>query len=221
MKLHFSRNPNPRLAVAAARYLGSPVTYSFASPFAPDQAEKFRLLNPSQLLPILEEATGALWEADAIACRLSRLSETGFWRTDDEEPDMIRWISWGKGRFVEACDRVHFEYGTKQRYGFGPVDLLKVDEGLAMFRQAAAILEAELSGRDFLLRSGLSYADFRMATFLPYNDVAGLPVEDYPAVVAWYARLQSIPAWADPFAGLDAPLLPAVPLASARPARPI
>ena len=220
MRLYFSRNPNPRLAVAVARHLGSPVTYSFASPFAPDQAEKFRMLNPSQLLPILEEPTGALWEADAIACRLSRLSGTGFWRTDDEEPDMIRWLSWGQGRFVAACDKVSFEFGTKQRYGFGPVDAAKVEEGIAQFRQSAAMLESELSGRDFLLRSGLSYADFRMATFLPYNDVAGLPLEEFPALQAWYDRLQAIPAWADPFAGLEAPRLPVVPLASERARKP-
>jgi glutathione S-transferase len=50
-----------------------------------------------------------------------------------------------------------------------------------------------------------------MAAYLPYNDVAGLPVQDYPAVAAWYDRLMTLPAWADPFDGLDAPALPPVP----------
>ncbi len=177
MKLHYSRNPNPRLAVAVARHLGSPVEFVFAAPFAPGQAERYRPLNPSLSIPILEEAgRRSLWEADAIACRLSRLSDTGFWRTDDEEPDMIRWLSWGKANFVQSCDQVHFEYGTKQRYGIGPVDRIRVAEGLNGFRRHAAVLEAELATRDFLLESGLSYADFRMASFLPFNDVAGLPL---------------------------------------------
>lgn len=221
MKLHYSRNPNPRLAVAVARHLRSPVTFAFAAPFAPGQAETFRRLNPNLSIPILEEAGGTLWEADAIACRLSRLAGSNFWRTDDAEPDMIRWLSWGKSRFVEACDRVHFEYGTKQRYGIGPVDPVKVDEGLAMFHQSAAILDEHLSSRDFLLPSGLSYADFRMASFLPFNDVAGLPLGDYPALFTWYRRLEAIPAWADPFADLEAPALPFAPLAKSRNARPV
>jgi glutathione S-transferase len=216
MKLHYSRNPNPRLAVTVARHLRSPVTFAFAAPFSPGQAEKYRPLNPNLSIPILEEPSGSLWEADAIACRLSRLSKSEFWRTNDDEPDMIRWLSWGKSCFVEACDRVHFEFGTKQRYGIGPVDPLAVEQGLVMFRQSAAILETELSARDFLLPSGLSYADFRMATFLPFNDVAGLPIDDYPAVIAWYGRLESMPAWNDPFAALDAPELPPVPLARTR-----
>lgn len=217
MKLHYSRNPNPRLAVAVARHLGSPVTFHYASPFAPGQAETYRPLNPSLSIPILEEARGTLWEADAIACRLSRLSGSTFWRTDDEdEPDMIRWLSWGKANFVMACDRVHFEYGTKQRYGLGPVDPVKVEEGTELFHRSAGILDAHLQGRRHLLDSGLSYADFRMASFLPFNDVAGLPLGDYPALEAWYRRLDDLPAWRDPFAGLDAPPLPKAPLAAER-----
>ncbi|MDH4411805.1 MAG: glutathione S-transferase family protein [Rhizobium sp.] len=217
MKLHYSRNPNPRVAVAAARHLGAPVEFVFAAPFAPGQAERYRPLNPGLSIPILEEeGRRSLWEADAIACRLSRLSGTGFWRTDEDEPDMIRWLSWGKANFAMACDVVHFEYGTKQRYGLGPVDPAKVTAGLKDFRRAAVILDAELASRPFLLDSGLSYADFRMATFLPFNDVAGLPLAEYPAIAAWSLRLEQMPAWTDPFAGLDAPLLADVPLASER-----
>ncbi|RUU87808.1 glutathione S-transferase family protein, partial [Mesorhizobium sp. M7A.F.Ca.MR.176.00.0.0] len=63
MKLYFSRNPNPRLAVAAALHLDAKVEFEFASPFAPGQAEKFRRLNPNLSLPILAEEEGKrLWE---------------------------------------------------------------------------------------------------------------------------------------------------------------
>ena len=210
MKLFFSRNPNPRLAVAVARYLEAKVEFEFAAPFAPGQAELFRPLNPNLSLPILTGSWGSLWEADAIACRLSRDMRSDFWRTGDDEPDMIRWLSWGKENFVRACDTVHFERGTKQRYGFGPIDPGKVREGTEEFRRAAALLEAELSQRQWLVGNSLSYADFRMATFLPFNDVARLPLGDYPSVFAWYRRLEAIDAWRDPFDGLEAPLLPPV-----------
>jgi glutathione S-transferase len=50
-----------------------------------------------------------------------------------------------------------------------------------------------------------------MATFLPFNDVMGLPLSDYPALEAWHSRLAAIPAWSDPFQGLDTPELPAIP----------
>ncbi|HEV7274736.1 MAG TPA: glutathione S-transferase family protein [Devosiaceae bacterium] len=211
MKLYFSRNPNPRLAVAVARHLGAKVDFEFAAPLAPGQAERFRPLNPTLFLPILEYSGKGLWEADAIACRLSRDVRSDFWRTGDDEPDMIRWLSWGKENFVRACDVVHFERGTKQRYGLGPIDDAKIEEGMNGFHASAPILEAELAGRDWLVGSSVSYADFRMATYLPYNDVAHLPLDDYPAICRWYDRLEAIEAWRNPFAGLDAPELPPVP----------
>ncbi|MGX5839944.1 glutathione S-transferase family protein [Mesorhizobium sp. ArgA1] len=210
MKLYFSRNPNPRLAVATARHLQAKVEFEFAAPMAPGQAERFRPLNPNLTLPTLAWPGGSLWEADAIACLLSRAAGSDFWRSGDDQPDMIRWLSWGKENFVRACDTVHFERGTKQRYGIGPIDQGKVEDGLAEFRIAAAILEVELARRQWLVGSSLSYADFRMATFLPFNDVAGLPLGEYPSVFAWYRRLEAIDAWRDPFDGLEAPHLPPV-----------
>ncbi|MEZ2329234.1 glutathione S-transferase family protein [Mesorhizobium sp. RCC_202] len=210
MKLLFSRNPNPRLAVAAARYLKADVTFEFASPMAPGAAEAYHVLNPNLTLPILVGSGWSLWEADAIACRLSRAIGSDFWRSGDDEPDMIRWISWGKERFAYACDMVHFERGTKQRYGLGPIDQALVEEGFRQFHRAAAVLEPELSGREWLVGTSISYADFRMATFLPFNDAAGLPLDDYPSIRRWYGRLEAIDAWRDPFQGLEAPQLPPV-----------
>jgi glutathione S-transferase len=211
LKLHFSRNPNPRLAVAAARYLDADVQYEFAAPLAPGQADRYRVLNPNLRVPILEESGVGLWEADAIACRLSRYAGSEFWRTGADEPAMIQWISWAKANFMRAGDMVHFERGTKQRYNLGPLDPLNVAAGLELFAVSAGILNDHLEGRDWLTGASVSYADFRMATFLPYNDAARLPIDDYPAVVRWYGRLMQIDAWRDPFAGLESRPLPPAP----------
>ena len=53
MKLLYSRNPNPRLAVAVALQVSAPVQFEFAAPLAPGQAERYRPLNPCLRLPIL------------------------------------------------------------------------------------------------------------------------------------------------------------------------
>lgn len=210
MKLYFSRNYNPRLAVAVARYLNSPLEFEFASPFSPGQREKFVQLNPNLSVPILVEGEKTLWEADAIACRLSLLAGSPFWPTGDATPDLIRWISWGYSNFVRACDKVHFERVTKQRYGLGPINDEVVDSGLSEFARSAAILDQHLATRDWALGNEVSYADFRLACVLPFADIAGLPLADYSRVAAWHERLMAIEAWRDPFAGLDAPELPPV-----------
>lgn len=210
MTLYFSRNYNPRLAVAVARHLDSPVTYQFAAPLAPGQQERFRPLNPNLRVPILVEGGATLWEADAIACRLSRRVGSDFWREGDAQPDMIRWLSWGTWNFVAACDKVHFERVTKRRYDIAPSDEAVIADGLALFARSATILADHLRGRRWLLGETVSYADFRMASVLPDGNPAGLPLGDYPALARWYARLEAIEAWRDPFAGLDAPDLPPI-----------
>jgi glutathione S-transferase len=209
-KLYFSRNYNPRLAVAAARYLNAPVEFEFASPFSPEENEKFLKLNPNQSVPILVEGDRTLWEADAIACRLSQLANSDFWPMGDSLPEVIRWISWGYWNFVRACDQVHFERVTKQRYGIGPVRQDLVESGLKEFASSAAILDERLSAADWLVGNRVTYADFRIACVLPFADLAGLPLQAYPRVKAWHGRLMEIPAWRDPFAGLDAPELPPI-----------
>lgn len=211
MKLHFSRNPNPRLAMAVARHLNADVTYELAAPRDPSRSHEYVHLNPNLLLPILEGPARPLWEADAIACLLSRRAGSDFWRTNDNEPEMIRWISWGKENFVRACDAVHWERGTKLRYNIGTCDEAAVAEGLAQFHEAARILDAELQGRTWLVDDAVSYADFRMATVLPFNDAARLPIADYPEIARWYGQIAAMPAWVDPFEGIDVPPLPDIP----------
>lgn len=215
MKMYFSRNPNPRLAVAVARFLGSEMQFEYAEPMASGQSDRYLRLNPNLLLPILEHNGRTLWEADAIACFLSRRARSNFWRADDDEPEMIRWISWAKENFMKACDTVHFERGTKLRYGIGVCDEAMVEEGLKQFTKTAEILEAQLSDRLWLLGEAISFADFRMAAFLPFNEAARLPIGHYPAIKQWADRLNLIDAWRDPFIGLDAPDLPPVPASSA------
>lgn len=92
-----------------------------------------------------------------------------------------------------------------------PGDPDAIAEGHRLFHEAAPILELHLATRDWLTGTTPSYADFRMATFLPWNVNMRLPLEDYPALAAWYARLERLPDWADPFKGLDAPELPPIP----------
>jgi glutathione S-transferase len=202
MKLYYSPNLNPRVAVAVARHLRSPVEYVAAAPMAPDQQEAFRPINPNTRVPVLTTESRTYWEADAIACKLSALAGSDFWRTDDSQPEMIMWISWATHHLNRAGDVFYFwKLIAPQFMDFQP-DQPVFDEAMRDWRQFMGILDGQLQGRTWLVGDRLSYADFRVATCFPFAKSADLPLEEFPNAQRLANQLNKIDAWRDPFAGL-------------------
>jgi glutathione S-transferase len=202
MKLYYSENLNPRVAVAVARHLKSPVQFIRAMPRHPDHEEAFRPINPNTLVPVLVEEDQTLWETDAIACRLSLLAKSPFWRMDDKLTQMIMWISWSTQHFTLPASSHYFERLIRPTFSSVPADPQALARDMLMFRKYAAILDRYLERRKWLVDEQLSYADFRTASVLPFAEDSGLPLHDYPNIVRWHARLEELEAWRSPFAGL-------------------
>ena len=70
------------------------------------------------------------------------------------------------------------------------------------FRNLAGLLNDWLASRTWLVGDHLSYADFRVATLMPFAHQARLPVDDYPHILRHAAQLDTLPCWRDPFADL-------------------
>ncbi|HEX5209887.1 MAG TPA: glutathione S-transferase family protein [Steroidobacteraceae bacterium] len=203
MKLYYSRNLNPRVAVAVARHLEAPVEFVRASPRSPKNEPAFRAINPNTLVPVLVEADRTLWETDAIACRLSALAGSDFWPGGEHAPEVQMWLSWGAHHFTRAASVFYWENVIKPMLGLGAPDGDALREGADEFHRFATVLEDALSTRDWLVGKRLSYADFRVATALPFAEAAMLPLQRYVHIRAWHERLWQLPAWRDPFAGLE------------------
>lgn len=203
LKLYYSPNLNPRVAVAVAKHLGSPVQFIRARPFHPAHMEAFRKINPNTRVPVLVEDNRTLWETDAIACRLSELAGSDFWRTGADGPEMIMWISWGTHHLTSAANPVYFERIVRPQFSDKVMDPTELEEPLREFRQHAAILDAYLAGRNWLVGERISYADFRVATSLPFAARAGLPLDGFANILRWHEQLLKLKAWSDPFEGLE------------------
>jgi glutathione S-transferase len=202
MRLYYSKNLNPRVAVAVAKYLGSPVEYVRASPRHPEHEEAFRAINPNTLVPVLVEGARRLWETDAIACRLSQIAGSDFWRAGDTLPEMTMWVSWANNHLNIAAGTLYFYRIVWPTFAKDAPPPGVLDEAMGDFRKFAGILDGELAGRRWLVGDRLSYADFRVASALPFADGAELPLSEFPNVARWHDRLLAIDAWRDPFDGL-------------------
>ena len=114
------------------------------------------------------------------------------------------------GFFISAGGVFYFErLVVPQIFTRGP-NLAVLEEAHGDFRKYGAILDDLLAGRTWLVDETLSYADFRVATCLPFALAAQMPVEGFRNIARWHDRLMDLPAWREPFAGLNTPAAPPV-----------
>jgi len=203
MKLYYSKNLNPRVAVAVAKLLASPVEFVRASPRGPKADEEaFRSINPNTLVPVLVEGQRCLWETDAIACRLSALARSDFWPAGEALPELIMWLSWSAHHFTAAGGVFYFENIIRPQFSKTPADPETLRNAGHDFHRFASVLDETLANRTWLLEDRMTYADFRVASVLPFATAAALPISGYPNILKWHDRLNLVDAWRSPFENL-------------------
>lgn len=166
-------------------------------------------LNPNRKMPTLEDNGFALWEMNAILFYLAaKRPESGLWPADLRgQADVLRWLAWESAHWdAEACGMVAFEKSSKVVLGLGPADPAFIARGEQNFARFAAVLDASLAGRTWLIGDRLTIADFSVGSLVPSAERVGLPVRKFPEIVRWYKGLAALPGWRDALAARDAAL---------------
>ena len=91
---------------------------------------------------------------------------------------------------------VAFEKLLKSAFGMGEPDLAKIDEGMKNFRRWAAVLNARLEGRTYVVGDALTVADLTLASSMMNAQRCEMPVAEFPHVEAWFARISALDGWA-------------------------
>jgi glutathione S-transferase len=200
MKLYFCEVLNPRKACAVAKYLDAPVEFIRVNLAKGEhKTPAFLAMNPNGKVPVLVDGTRVLTESNAIMCYLARRAGSDLWPQDDRQFDVLRWLHWDATEFSPQAGTLYFEYVIKPLIGLGDADLKEVARATEGFKRRAAVLDAHLEGRRYLVGDVLSVADFVVGITLPYAEQADLPLEDFPEIRRWHAKLNELPAWRDPF----------------------
>lgn len=200
MKLYYSDILSARRACAVARYLKAPIEYVYLD-FAKRQHHEpaYLAINPNGKVPTLVRGERITWEADAVMCQLSQDMGCDLWPGDSRQIEVLRWFSWNHQHFCRACGSLYFENIVRKRFGIGEPDPLEVDKALGDFRRWAAVLDAHLNRRTWLIGASVTVADFSVAMALPYAAESKMPLDEFPSVRRWHDRLNEIEGWRDPF----------------------
>jgi glutathione S-transferase len=201
MKLYgFPISPNTWKVRAVAAHLGivldnQVVDLSRGEQRTPD----YLALNPTGRTPTLVDGDFVLWESNAIMQYLAS-GEPNALLPDDAKTgaDIARWQSWQLAHWgKEACQPLLFECFVKAFFNLGPSDAAVVAKATEAFHREACVLEAHLAKFPYLAGTGVTLADFSVASPLFYAEKAELPLMPYPHIRDWFARVSSLPAWRD------------------------
>lgn len=199
MRLHvFPPSPRATKVMALVNQLGLDCEIRVVDLFKGDQNKpEFVALNPNKKMPVLEDDGFVLWESNAILQYLAlKKPESGLWPVDRKgQADVLRWLFWEASHWFPACAILAFERVLKKMAGRGEPDPAEIAKGEQQFHQFAAVLNAHLTGRQWLLDTGLTIADFAVGAPLAMAQAAQYPLGPYTEVLRWYGTLAALPAW--------------------------
>jgi glutathione S-transferase len=195
----FAGSPNTWKVRALAHHIGVPLNYRHVDLLKGEQRQPAYLkLSPSGRTPALVDGDVVLGESTALMQYIAAKKPGPLW--PDNAADRARIMQWQAWQLQhwgkEACEPLLFERVVKGFFNLGPPDAAVVEKALAAFSKEGGLLDRHLEGREWLVGSGPTLADFSVGAYLFHAEAAGLPLGELRRVKAWFGSLAALPAWA-------------------------
>jgi glutathione S-transferase len=153
----------------------------------------YKAKNPNSVVPVIEDDGFVLWESNAITRYLAARHGAGtLWPADLRvRADADRWMDW---QCTEYSPRMRLAFWNLIRTPKEKQDAAAIEESRAGSEAMTAILDAALTGRQFIAGDNFTMGDIPVGAAV--HRWLALPIrrEPRPAVEAYYARIMARPA---------------------------
>lgn len=198
--MHLYYNPvssNARRVTMAAHHLGIKLDMVEINLASAADRRRLEEVNPNSKIPVLLDEDFVLTESCAIMQYLADCTPGQSLYPEDPiaRADVNRWMFWATQHFAPAIGVIVWENVWKKVvYGIDtdPVELARGERDLARF---AAVLDAHLASRQWVCGDAVTLADYAMAAPMMYLERANVPLAQYQHIMAWFGRVQDLPAW--------------------------
>ena len=163
------------------------------------QTDEFKSqLNPHGLTPVMVDGDTVLYESSAINIYLAeKVGSDLLGASTAERYKVLQWLFWS-GEQWRTFATLTFDERIGKRFVGQPEDESIVQLAFAKIRAGAAVLDAHLADRKFIVGNRLTLADLDIAGPFSQNERTKIPLAEYPNLVAWHQRLlDAVPAWAE------------------------
>jgi glutathione S-transferase len=194
---HHPISSNARRVLLTLAHLGLQPELVEVDLTSKDDRRRLVELNPNSKIPVLEDDGLVLWESCAIMQYLADKTpgQTVYPQDLRARADVNRWMFWAAQHFAPAISLFTWENVWKKVVTGGDPDPAELARGTADLDETASVLDAHLATRAWLCGDAPTLADFAVAAPLMYLERARLPMAAYRNVLAWYERVQQLPAW--------------------------
>jgi glutathione S-transferase len=186
---------NVQLAMWAVGELGlEHERLNYGHVFGGNDTAEFLAMNPMGLVPVLRDGDVVMFESAAILRYLAARYGSGtLW---PENPSvrgpLDTWAEWGKNTFAAAVNEV---FWRAIRTPPSKRDKAAITSAVSAAGRLAAMLDARLGAGPWLAGETFSFADIAVGHILHRYHVMEQDWPDLPAFAAYYARLQTRPAY--------------------------
>lgn len=161
-----------------------------------NRSDEYRSINVMAEVPVLIDHTHddyTLSQSGAILLYLSDKFEKFVPSSRADELEMMRWMFFDNHKLTGYTATYRFLSKFMKKDGEPEAEFMK-----GRMLAALKVLDAHLSGRDWVAADQPSLADISLCGYLFWPDHFNVSWEDYPGIKSWLSRIQSLPNWAAP-----------------------
>ncbi len=160
------------------------------------RTEEFLEINVMGEVPALVDGDLTLTQSGAIQAYISEQSGKFAGETPEEMREVLRWVLWDNHKLSSQAGMTRFLMNFLPE-DKRPQEVIAFSQG--RLKNAYKVLNAALEGRDWLVGSGPTNADFSCCGYLFYPEPFGFDRAAWPNIDAWLLRIEALPGYKHPY----------------------
>jgi glutathione S-transferase len=147
-------------------------------------------------VPVLVDGDTVLTQSGVILDYLASRTGRFAGRSAAERREVLRWLFWDNHKFTGQIATLRFltAFLPEEKRPAGVVPYLE-----GRVATACGVLDAHLTGRQWVVGTAPTVADFSLCGYLWYPEPHGVDRTQWPGIDAWLDRLAALPGWKHPY----------------------